>query len=92
MKPVQWLLPLTVLRGIAAAQDWAYDNSVEEQAALDAVVEDQAGGVLKALKKDESPEYPLIYGKALPVPPVKEPLRYDALTSKFLLLMAERDI
>ncbi|KAK0382877.1 hypothetical protein NLU13_8793 [Sarocladium strictum] len=74
MKLLQLSLVLYVLVGGTSAQSWTYANSAEEKAALDTVVEDNPNEVVKAMKKDESPEYPLIYGKALPIPPVKKPL------------------
>lgn len=75
MKSTLLLLTLSLLSRLVPAQEWTLDNPDEEAAALEAVVEDEAGTVFKALKKDESPAYPLIYGKPLPIPPVKEPLK-----------------
>nr|BCF79764.1 manganese(II)-oxidizing enzyme [Sarocladium strictum] len=75
MKSTLLLLTLSLLTRLVSAQEWTLANPDEELAALEAVVEDEAGAVVKALKKDESPEYPLIYGKPLPIPPVKEPLK-----------------
>jgi hypothetical protein len=73
MRLVLFTLLLELLAGHVAAQEWAYDNPSQEKAALDSVIEDKHEEIVKAMKKDESPEYPLIYGKSLPIPPVKEP-------------------
>jgi hypothetical protein len=44
-----------------------------EKAALASVVEDNPDDIVRLFKDWESPEYPLIYRQALPIPPVKEP-------------------
>ncbi|KAI1841538.1 hypothetical protein JX265_013503 [Neoarthrinium moseri] len=52
-----------------------FDSNVppEEEAAIAAVVQDDPGDIVSIMKSDESPEYPLIYKVALPIPPVKQP-------------------
>ncbi|KPM45970.1 Bilirubin oxidase [Neonectria ditissima] len=68
-------LALNSLGGISTAQKWTYDLPPEESAALNAVVEDDYTEVVSLMKSDESPLYPLIYRNALPIPPVKKPLK-----------------
>ncbi|KAM6506165.1 hypothetical protein FSOLCH5_014350 [Fusarium solani] len=68
-------LALDGLSKLCAAQKWTYDLPPEESAALEAVVEDDPNDVVHLMKSDESPLYPLIYRNALPIPPVKKPLK-----------------
>ncbi|RSL86628.1 Bilirubin oxidase [Fusarium floridanum] len=74
----RFLLPslaLNSLGGLCAAQKWTYDLPPEESAALEAVVEDDPNDIVQLMSSDESPLYPLIYRNALPIPPVKKPLK-----------------
>ncbi|RTE68591.1 Bilirubin oxidase, partial [Fusarium euwallaceae] len=78
MKVTSFILPslaLNSLGGLCAAQNWTYDLPPEESAALETVVEDDPNDVVYLMKSDESPLYPLIYRNALPIPPVKKPLK-----------------
>ena len=50
------------------------DTPEAEKVALASIVEDDPADVVTLMAKDwESPEYPLIFGKALPIPPAKQP-------------------
>lgn len=78
MELTRFLLHSLALNGLSklcAAQKWTYDLPPEESAALEAVVEDDPNDVVHLMKSDESPLYPLIYRNALPIPPVKKPLK-----------------
>ncbi|KAF5013295.1 hypothetical protein FDECE_690 [Fusarium decemcellulare] len=77
-------LALNSLTGLAVAQKWTYDLPPEESAALKAIVEDDPADVVQLASSDESPLYPLIYRNALPIPPVKKPLKIikNPLTGK----------
>lgn len=68
-------LALNSLNGLSTAQKWTYDLPPEEEAALSTVVEDDHNDIVRVMKSNESPEYPLIYRNALPIPPVKKPLK-----------------
>ena len=52
-----------------------------EAAALAAIVEDDPSDVPLAKKKTLSPKYPLIFGRALPIPPVKQPKKLVTIIS-----------
>ncbi|KAH6999248.1 Cupredoxin [Ilyonectria sp. MPI-CAGE-AT-0026] len=68
-------LALNSLNGLSTAQKWTYDLPPEEEAALSTVVEDDHNDIVRLMKSDESPEYSLIYRNALPIPPVKKPMK-----------------
>jgi hypothetical protein len=55
-----------------------FDSAIppEEAQALSQIVEDDPNDVFRIAKSGESPEYPLIYGVPLPIPPVKQPKKY----------------
>lgn len=76
----RFLIASATLAGLfvqSAAQNrtWIYDPPADEAAALASIVEDDPNDIPAARKGDESPLYPLIYGRPLPIPPVKEPLK-----------------
>jgi hypothetical protein len=45
----------------------------EEKMALASIIEDNSDDMSIAAKDWESPEYPLIFRQALPIPPAKQP-------------------
>jgi hypothetical protein len=45
----------------------------EEKMALASIIEDDADDMSIAAKDWESPEYPLLFRQALPIPPAKQP-------------------
>lgn len=63
---------------------WTYDIPPAEASALAGIVEDipprvnltaRSLDLLKKRKDNLSPEYPLVYRTALPIPPVKQPTK-----------------
>lgn len=69
---------LSLLAGSVVSQEtqWVYDIPQEEAAALASIVEDIPEDVVTIQAKDWlSPEYPLIYKVALPIPPIKQPTK-----------------
>lgn len=71
-------LCLSLFSRLALTQEtqWVYDIPPEEAAALASIVEDVPEDVVSIQAKDWlSPEYPLIYKVALPIPPIKEPTK-----------------
>ncbi|KAM5350959.1 hypothetical protein ACJ41O_003682 [Fusarium nematophilum] len=75
MELTRFLLATLALSGISTAQKWTYDLPPDEQSALKEVVEDDHTDVVRLMKSNRSPDYPLIYRNALPIPPVKKPLK-----------------
>lgn len=72
-------LCLSLFSRLALTQEtqWVYDIPPEEAAALASIVEDVPEDVVSIQAKDWlSPEYPLIYKVALPIPPIKEPTKW----------------
>lgn len=70
---------LSFFAGTVLSQEtqWVYDIPPEEAAALASIVEDIPEDVVSIQAKDWlSPEYPLIYKVALPIPPIKQPTKY----------------
>lgn len=59
--------------GASSAQGLQSNIPPEEAEALPQVVEDNAEDMMTIFKDWQSPEYPLIYRKPLPIPPVKQP-------------------
>jgi hypothetical protein len=63
--------------GIALAERPARffdDTPEEEKTALASIVEDDPADIVSIMAKDwESPEYPLLFREALPIPPAKQP-------------------
>jgi hypothetical protein len=45
----------------------------DEKMALASIVEDNPEDIMTIFKDWQSPEYPLIFRQALPIPPVKQP-------------------
>ena len=69
---------LSLLARLVVSQEtqWIYDIPPEEVQALASIVEDIPEDVISIQAKDWlSPEYPLIYKVALPIPPIKEPTK-----------------
>lgn len=67
---------LSIFKGVPAQGQTQSNTTAEEAAALDGIVEDAPGEISNFKKDWLSPEYPLIYKVALPIPPVKEPKMY----------------
>lgn len=69
------LLAKAVGVGAAIERPAKYTDEIPEaeKVALASVVEDNPDDIVHLFKDWESPEYPLIYRQALPIPPVKEP-------------------
>ncbi|KAF7540160.1 hypothetical protein G7054_g1613 [Neopestalotiopsis clavispora] len=61
------------LLSLSCAQKFDSAIPPEEAQALSQIVEDDPNDVFRIAKSGESPEYPLIYGVPLPIPPVKQP-------------------
>lgn len=66
------LLLLLAARVLGQGQQFSIAIPNAEAAALAAIVEDDPS-TLPLAKKTLSPNYPLIFGRALPIPPVKQP-------------------
>lgn len=61
---------------VSQETQWIYDIPADEAAALATIVEDDPGDIVSIQAKDWlSPEYPLIYKVALPIPPIKQPTK-----------------
>lgn len=61
---------------VSQETQWVYDIPPEEAQALASIVEDIPEDVISVQAKDWlSPEYPLIYKVALPIPPIKQPTK-----------------
>jgi len=65
-------LLLFITKVLSQGQQFSSAIPDTEAAALAAIVEDDPTAVPFA-KKALSPDYPLIFGRALPIPPVKQP-------------------
>lgn len=84
------LLQAVLSASLAQAQNSSFTDThisqipEAEVVALAQIVEDDPEDVFTLLKDWESPEYALIYKVPLPIPPVKEPTKYDYQLS-FLL-------
>ena len=70
------LLVRALLLRNALAQDLQSNISANEAAALKQIVEDVPEDIFTIAKDWLSPEYSLIYKVPLPIPPVKQPLKY----------------
>lgn len=68
---------------LVQAQNSSFSNThvsqipEEEVVALAQIVEDDPEDIFTLMKDWESPEYALIYRVPLPIPPVKEPTKYE---------------